>query len=237
MTKENNFLLAKFGKKEHLETLKNGEIYFSAIKKYRNDGTAYRGDKMEGKIPINPNEIKMFDENGIDIWPKLNKGLVSVSQSWVGDDDLLMFCAAAITEHIMEETENNVWKLTDKFKEAIKEFGDYVILIWSNELINKIIKSEENSDNELGFETGFITYRDLSDFSEMDVYRKTGSQLDPYFVKGESYRDQNEWRMILYREEKMQLNESDGKIIHSTSFENAMILKTVDFLEQFTMER
>ena len=43
--------------------------------------------------------------------------------------------------------------------------------------------------------------------------------------------------MILYREEKMQLNESDGKIIHSTSFENAMILKTVDFLEQFTMER
>ena len=71
----------------------------------------------------------------------------------------------------------------------------------------------------------------------MDVYRKTGSQLDPYFVKGESYRDQNEWRMILYREEKMQLNESDGKIIHSTSFENAMILKTVDFLEQFTMER
>ena len=231
MGKDGTFLLAKFGKKEHLEQLKNGEIYFSAIKKYRNDGTAYRGDYMEGKVPINPDEIKLFDENGIDVWPELNKGLVSVSLSWLGDDDLLMFCATAITEKIMEQTDNNLWKLTAKFKKAIKKFGDYVILIWSNEFMDKIINSEENSDNKLSFDSGLITYRDLADFSDTDIYRRTGSQLDPYFVKGEAYKNQNEWRMILYRQEKLQLNETDGKIIHSTPFKNAMILETNIFLE------
>lgn len=235
MADNKNFLLAKFGKKEHLEALKNGEIYFSAIKKYRNDGTAYRGDYMEGRVPINPEEIKMFDENGIDIWPKLKKGLVSVSQSWLGDDDLLMFCATAITEHIMEPVENNIWMLTDKFKNAIKEFGDYVILIWSDELMEKIKNSEENRVSELGFEAGLITYRDLSDFSNMDAYRSTGSQLDPYFVKGEAYRNQNEWRMILYEDGK--LNENDGKLIHSTPFENAIISETDKFFKSFTLEK
>ena len=38
------YLMAKYGKKEHLEELKNGKIFFNAIKKYRNDGTDYRGD-------------------------------------------------------------------------------------------------------------------------------------------------------------------------------------------------
>lgn len=54
----------KFGKKEHLEELKNGRIFFNAVKKYRNDGTDYRGDSMEGKIPLDPLYIKILDEGG-----------------------------------------------------------------------------------------------------------------------------------------------------------------------------
>lgn len=61
MNNSTNFLIAKFGNKEHLEQLQNGNIFFNAIQAYRNDGTDYRGDSMEGKIPINPNKIKIFD--------------------------------------------------------------------------------------------------------------------------------------------------------------------------------
>ena len=49
-----NFLIAKFGREEHLKQLQNGEIYFNAVQAYRDDGTVYRGDPMEGKIPIDP---------------------------------------------------------------------------------------------------------------------------------------------------------------------------------------
>ena len=45
-----SYALVKYVKKEHLEDLKNGRIFFNAIKKYINDGTDYRGDSMEGRI-------------------------------------------------------------------------------------------------------------------------------------------------------------------------------------------
>jgi len=45
------------------------------------------------------------------------------------------------------------------------------------------MESEEGLNNRIGIDTGMIIYRDLSDFSDTDAYRKTGSPLDPYFVK------------------------------------------------------
>ena len=89
-----------------MKELKNGKVYFSSLKKYRNDGTSYRGDKMEGRIPLDLDKIQLFDEKGNDIWPLLkNLGQsVSLTQSWVGDDNLLMFCAAAITKEILVNT-------------------------------------------------------------------------------------------------------------------------------------
>ena len=36
----------KFGQKEHLTKLKDGEVFFNSINKYREDGTNYRGDYL-----------------------------------------------------------------------------------------------------------------------------------------------------------------------------------------------
>ena len=44
--------LLKFGKKEHLEQLKNGIVHFSPIELFQEDVTAFRGDKMEGSTSI-----------------------------------------------------------------------------------------------------------------------------------------------------------------------------------------
>lgn len=173
-----NFLLAKFGKKEHLEALKNGNIFFSAIKKYRNDGTSYRGDIMEGKVPIDTEQVEMLDENGNNIWPLLKNigSSVSLNWSWQGDDNLLMFCAAALTKEVMKNIRDDVWILSNDFKNSIKEFGDYVILLSSVDLRTKIMESEEGVNNRIGIDTGMIIYRDLSGFSDTDAYRKTGGK-------------------------------------------------------------
>ena len=83
----------------------------------------------------------------------------------------------------MKNVRDDVWILRDDLKNAIKEFGDYVILLSSVGLHTKIMESEEGLNNRIGIDTGMIIYRDLSDFSDTDAYRKTGSPLDPYFVK------------------------------------------------------
>jgi len=37
-----------------LELIKEGQLYFNPIQKYRDDGTDWRGDKNEGIILIDP---------------------------------------------------------------------------------------------------------------------------------------------------------------------------------------
>ena len=55
-------LLIKFGKKEHLEQLKNGIVHFSPIELFQEDPTDFRGDKMEGKHYIDTSKpLAHFD--------------------------------------------------------------------------------------------------------------------------------------------------------------------------------
>ena len=58
--KKSTILFAKFGRKEHLDMLSEGYVYFSPVSRYRTDTSNYRGDEVEGIIPINPMSIKMF---------------------------------------------------------------------------------------------------------------------------------------------------------------------------------
>ena len=49
-------LFIKFGKKEHLEQLRNGIVHFSTLKTFQKDPTSFRGDKMEGRLYIDPKQ-------------------------------------------------------------------------------------------------------------------------------------------------------------------------------------
>ena len=67
--------LLKFGKKEHLEQLKNGIVHFSPIELFQEDVTTFRGDKMEGKEYLNLS--KPFVVNGVDISAYIEKAVIS----------------------------------------------------------------------------------------------------------------------------------------------------------------
>lgn len=145
------YLLAKYGMKEHLEELKNGKIFFNSIKNYRNDGTDYRGDSMEGKIPINPSTIAIYDKSGknmFDYLPRPN----TVTQILYNDDNFLMFCASAITKEIMEEKEKNRWILLEEYKKEMKQFGDYVLTFWSSEFLEKIKLAKKIHIPQFGYD-------------------------------------------------------------------------------------
>lgn len=58
---------------------------------------------------------------------------------------------------------------------------------FSIELHKKIIQSKEYVESKMGFKIGLISYKDLFGFSDTNVYRSTGSQLDPYFVQEDHF--------------------------------------------------
>ena len=141
---------------------------------------------MEGKIPINPKEIKMLDQQGKDFienFPHPD----SVSISLLGDEALMMFCAAAITTEVLNSEKNNVWC-----------FIDWCFI----DLLTHIKTAAYITGQKLFFDSGPILYRDLSNYDNTDEYRKMGSPLDVYFVKSLLYKNQNEWRVIIVGEKK-----------------------------------
>lgn len=234
--KEISYPLVKFGKKEHLEDLKNGKIFFSAIKKYRNDGTDYRGDSMEGRIPIDPSTIAIYDKDGRNIFDYLPRPDI-VTEMLYNDDNFLMFCASIISKEIMVEKEKNHWRLSEEYKNDMKQFGDYALVFYSYEFLEKIDEAKKTHIPEFGYDAGIVKYRDLSDFSDMSAYRTMGIITDRYFVKGLKHKIQNEWRMVLGgKSEPLELNCFDGYFINSTPFQSALLLSTDEFMERLEVE-
>lgn len=70
----------------------------------------------------------------------------------------------------------------------------------------------------------------MTDFENMSEYRETGRWTDRYFVKGLSYKNQNEWRVIIAGEqEPLEANYGSGILIHTAPFRKSLLMKTVDF--------
>lgn len=225
-----NFLIAKFGQKEHIKQLKDGNIFFNSIETYRNDGTDYRGDLMEGRIPIDPRSIKIFDEMGKNIFDYVSYP-DSIAQSIVGDENLMMFCAATITKNIVASKKDNIWVFNKEFQASVKDFGDYVLLLWTAELLEHISNAVDINGQRIAYDSGMILYRDLTDYEHTEEYRKTGSSFDRYFVKSQSYKNQNEWRVIINGEkESLVPNCGSGFLLKTYPFEYATIMTSFDFL-------
>lgn len=225
-----NFLIAKFGKREHLEQLLNGEIFFNNIQYYRDDGTNFRGDSMEGRILIDPTKIQIYDKNGKDIFDSVPYP-TSFIESFLDDNDLLMFCAATITEQVLNHQGNHTYRFKKEFKKAIREFGDHALLTYTRNLIDNIRAVTDESGQKIACDSGRIIYRDLSDFSDYSQYNTTGSPLDRYFVKSIDYKNQNEWRLIIDGEErKITPNCGKGFVLKTKPLEYATIMKTENLL-------
>ena len=225
-----NFLIAKFGKEEHIKQLQKGKIFFNSIQKYRDDGTDYRGDSMEGRIPLNPNDIEIYGACGERLFDTIPRPDF-VTQSVLNDENLMMFCASTITKNIMIEVGNNIWHFKDEYKKSMAMFGNYVMLFWSSELLNKIETSVDCNGQKIGYDSGMVLYRNLTDFDDTHEYRITGSPLDRYFVKSLSYKVQNEWRVLIDGEKQSLVpNYLDGFLIESTPFDFSVIMKTQELL-------
>ena len=229
---KSTLLLMKFGIKQHLELLSEGYIYFNPVSKYRTDSTNYRGDEYEGIIPIDPKSIKIFDENGRNIFETVPLP-DSVKLSRVDDDGILMFCTAMITKKILKH-EDDYYVFNEEFKDAIKEFGDHVLLFHSKELLSRLNQAQLTASPKFGYESGPIIYRDIDDFSKTNVYNLTGSFYDSFFVKSERYKMQNEWRLIIDgSDDYLPTNEDGAYIIKIEKLEWFNICDASTFLDTF----
>ena len=226
--------LAKFGKLEHLEALKAGKLYLSPIKILRNDGTLFRGDENEGKVPIDPakfyiNGMSLMNDYGI---PKPS----NIMLSYNNDDNRFIFCAAMINEETLVPSHDpNVYVLSAEFKKSICQFGDYVIVFWSSDLINRLYEDAQKTDMKFISVYNRISYLDFDDFSNnyyIETQKKNNNFYARYFIKDIRYKVQNEWRLLIDGlDNHLEANCGEGFSIDIGDFDNAQIFDTSTFLD------
>ena len=231
---DNALYLAKFGRKEHLESIKRGYLFFNPISKYRDDTSAFRGDKFEGMVPIDPSTMSI-GSGGKEWFTDLGVPRpVSAFSYFQNDEKRFIFCAAMITKEVSVKMSKSEFALGKSFKNSVRQFGDYVLLFSANEINHRLHTNANVKFRQIGFESGPIIYRDLSIFSGdyHTAYSITNCDSDRYFVKDKKYKDQNEWRILIdgYYQH-LEPNCGEGYSLFVGELEWAYLFETATFLE------
>lgn len=186
---------------------------------------------MEGKIPIDPSAIEITNEKGEDLFKYIPRPDF-VTESILDDDNLMMFCASAITVEIMDKKPDGTMTLKNGFISAVENFGDHVLLLSTGELLTSIRNTKDSKGQKMAYESGLILFRDLNDFENTEEYRITKSMNDRYFVKGNDYRFQHEWRVIIDgEEESLSPNCGSGFILKASPLKYSMLFSAKDFFD------
>ena len=224
----NNHMLLKFGRREHLEALKQGCVYFNVIENYRIEPNTFRGDLLEGKLLLDPQKFDMFLESGESVFsfgiPRPN----IVQYGYDGDESLHMFCAVAITTELLESIGDNKYIFKESFKKEALKFGDYVAVFFEKDLISRIdnlVKSRKQGIEH--YAAQMINYKYKQDYSDGILE----DPLDIYFTKDIEYKNQNEWRLIVSGNFKE--NTQNPIVLNCESFQNMNIYSAKDFLNIF----
>ena len=222
----------KVGKKEHLEELKAGRVFFARNELFLNDDTDYRGDPNEGKRLIDPTKIKIIID-GKDIFQdKRIPYPVSVKEEIEGIENIHIFCCSVLIERVWKGEKNK--RLTDEFIKEMSNFGDHFLFFNLRELTSHIY--DAILDSKIGMDARFVRYKDIfHDFSPVEF--QTNSFYNCFFIKDEKYRIQSEYRIIIDgHEEELISNCEKGYILEIEPIQIGDIfeidaLKKVRFIE------
>ena len=196
MKKDTLPILIKFGKKEHLEQLKNGIVHFSTLETFQEDPTTFRGDSMEGRLRLDPS--KPFLINGKDISPYIQRG----ETSYELDCPLLSFSASMLSMDNCHQEPNGLYTINKNFVKEMKQFGDHFLIFNAFAFIDALIA--EFSKTQCNYEFQPMTYLDKNNhpliqnhFAKMSEERREFGYL---FLKdtANSYSLQNEWRFVVF---------------------------------------
>lgn len=190
--------IIKFSKREYLEQIKDGKIYFKEAKFFKNIEENHVGDTREGKIRVNPKTIP----NSNNIILQIMKQTEEVNLSYRKEEKTPIFCCSIIDERITSKIDDRHFDFKKEFIEEMKKWGNSFILINLGEFLYKL--SIACKRNKIDFFPDKVKYdqdeRVLS-YNEalLELYK---FPILAFFHKTKNYKWQNEFRIALYSNDK-----------------------------------
>lgn len=185
----------KFGRKDHLESLQRGKLYFKEVKYYidleNKTGNVGVGDKYDSTMLQRDTPIWI---NGVRV-----TNVDKITGRYDKDERIPVFCCTYVTEdNFKYDIATDEYKFdVKKFQiERFKEFGDYVLIITYPELfLDYVCKSCDL--REIGIRFKSIDYVDY-DYSNSWINLYRYDSYAHFFIKDKGkFEWQNEFRIIV----------------------------------------
>lgn len=185
-----DYLIKICALEEHADSLLDGKLYMNQSGYFRRIENNFRGDKYDGKCPINPIGLKMKIENLEMPEP------TSITFGYEDDDNVAMFCASLFDENIITKIDDTNYRFNDEFADGMQQFGNYAVILSCEEIIHKLNKKIKRMPVLCSY--GKVKYENImKSYSINLMSQKAPEWYEPFFKKDLKYKYQNEWRIVL----------------------------------------
>ena len=193
-------LMKFFSCRKYAEDLLKGKLYCHESGWYRKLEDNFRGDKHDGKRPIN------IDGKVIEIGDVRGIGSGVAVGGFTGDDKIPLYCLSIIDINILDKVSDTTYNFKPTFVEKMKAFGTYVVLLTSYDKFIDTVTSYA-STNQLAVSYFPVEYVDI--MNEYSIGNGRIRSLEPFFVKDkDKYGYQNEFRLLWQRKDGIPLIDS-----------------------------
>jgi uncharacterized protein YlzI (FlbEa/FlbD family) len=217
--------ILKFSKKEYLESLKNGYVYFKEIQHFRNVETEGQADSRESKIRIRSLDgFKIVENETIALLRKMHIPEMNFSRKDMTKTPI--FSSVLIDEMIIERINGNEIILKRSFIEEMKKWDATIMIIDLEEFLDKINKRCK----QLGIfcASSKVVYEQEKDiFDGADIQEVLSHDLfRQIFYKRSEFANQNEFRITVLNEKNDLIpTNQDHYILKIDLLENCAILE------------
>ena len=188
-------ILIKVSKREYLEDIVNGRIYFSHAEHFRKIETDNSKDSREGKVAIDTSYPVDLNDEVLNLLHLLDPE--ELNMSYISSAKTPIFCCSLLESHMLVPKGENAYDLSNEYLQEMSCWGSSVLVFSLDEFCRKIYqkcnsmgiiplmdKVKYDQDNKkLSF----------SDFKKMMITNK----YDPFFHKTKRFINQNEFRVVL----------------------------------------
>lgn len=205
-------------KREYLEDIINGRIYFSHAEYFRKIENDNSKDSREGKVAIDTSYPVDLNEEVLNIIHLLNPEELNMSN--ISSAKTPIFCCSLLESHMLNPKGDSTYDLSYEYLQEMSCWGSSVLVFSLDEFCQKIYqkctsigifprldKVKYDQDNKLSF----------SDFKKMMITNK----YEPFFHKTKRFINQNEFRVVL--DGSNLVSNSDHYILEIGRLESAQI--------------
>lgn len=208
-------------KREYLEDINNGRIYFNHADYFRDIETDNSKDSKEGKVAIDTSSPIADNHDIINLMLSLNPE--EVNMSYISSAKTPIFCCSLLESHMLVQSETSTYDLSNDYIKEISHWGNSVLVFSLDEFCSKIYKKCKSMGinpymNKVQYdqEEKKLSY---SDFKSMMIQNK----YEPFFHKSKRYIHQNEFRIVL--DLNVQISDSNHFILEIERLESAQIFE------------